>query len=55
MGYSAARGTVELIRAMRPRRDIHLADTFSREIDMLIEVAEANRSFVEAHGSEVTQ
>lgn len=55
VGYSAARGTVELTRAMRTRRDIPPADTFSREIDMLIEVAEANRSFVEAQGSEVTQ
>lgn len=55
VGYSAEKGTIELTRAMRTRRDIPPADTFSREIDMLIEVAEANRAFVEAREGEVTR
>ncbi len=55
VGYSAEKGTVELTRAMRTRRDIPPAETFSREVDMLIEIAEANRAFVEAGEGEVAR
>lgn len=52
--YSAEKGIVQLVRAMQTRRDIPSAETFSREVDLLTEVAEANRSHVEGQGSEVT-
>jgi hypothetical protein len=52
--YSAEKGIVQLVRAMQTRRDIPPADTFSREVDLLTAVAEANRAFVEGRGSEVT-
>lgn len=51
--YSAEKGIIQLVRAMQTRRDIPAADTFSREIDMLTEIAATNRSFVEGQGSEV--
>ncbi len=52
--YSAAKGTVQLIRAMQTRRDIPTADTFSREVDVLTRIAAANREFVEGQEGEVT-
>lgn len=52
--YAAAKGTVQLIRAMQTRRDIPTADTFSREVDLLTRIAESNRAFVEGRESEVT-
>lgn len=53
--YSTAKGTVQLIRAMQTRRDIPTAPTFSREVDVLTDIAAANRSFVETRESEVTR
>lgn len=53
--YSAEKGTVQLVRAMQTRRDIPPADTFSREVDMLTEVAAANRAHIEGSGSEVAR
>jgi hypothetical protein len=52
--YSAAKGTVQLIRAMQTRRDIPTAETFAREVDLLTRIAETNRAFVEGRESEVT-
>lgn len=51
--YASERGTVQLIRAMQTRRDIPAAETFSREVDLMTQVAEANRAFVEGRQSEV--
>jgi hypothetical protein len=56
--YSPEQGIVRLVRAMTTRRDIPAVETFSREVDMLTEVAEANRAHAERaageQGSEVS-
>lgn len=49
--YMVEQGFVRLVRAMRTRRDIPSVDVFERELDMLTQMADANRVFIE--GGEV--
>lgn len=51
--YLVEQGFVRLVRAMRSRRDIPGVEVFERELDMLTQVAEANRAFIE--GGETTR
>jgi hypothetical protein len=46
--YLPDKGVVRLVRAMRTRRDIPVPDVLRQQLDMLTEVADRNRAWIEA-------